>query len=140
MRLADGRIFTVSMQDGVPVVDWTGLIHKFEWPGFKPITFDMPFDGYVSLNIVAGGRHGSAPPVELGSAPAGKQTVQWDGLTRRRLPYARPAASGRRLHLESHRPPGAKLTFRGYACFGGRVPWKSSPGTSGSVTTASRRR
>ncbi len=52
VRLADGRTFNVSMNGGVPTVDWTGLVRKFEWPGFKPVAFSMPMDGYVSLDLL----------------------------------------------------------------------------------------
>ncbi len=127
VRLADGRTFPMTMQGGVPSVDWTGIIHKFEWPGFKPLTFDMPFDGYVSLNIIA--HDGTIARHLLNADPRAKghYTVTWDGLTDAvyRTP-GQPVPAGE-YTWKAIAHPGAKLTFRGYACDGGRVPWDSTP-------------
>ena len=51
VRLADGREFPVRMENGVPTINWNGLIKVETVPGFKPISFTMPQDGYISLNI-----------------------------------------------------------------------------------------
>jgi hypothetical protein len=53
VRLSDGREFAVTMEKGLPVVNWTGLVKTRELAGFKPLEFTMPFDGYVSLNLFA---------------------------------------------------------------------------------------
>ncbi|HEX3135704.1 MAG TPA: hypothetical protein VHX44_19230 [Planctomycetota bacterium] len=53
VRLSDRREFAVALVDGQPKVDWTGLIKQTELAGHKPITFEMPFDGYISLNLFA---------------------------------------------------------------------------------------
>lgn len=127
VRLADSRTFPVTLQDGLPVVDWTGLIRKFEWVGFKPIAFEMPFDGYVSLNILAADGTVARHLLNWDPRTKGQQTVQWDGLTDAvyRTPGVPVPAGDYTWQLLVH--PGAKLTFRGYACYGGRVPWHSSP-------------
>ena len=41
----------MKLDQGRPVVDWTGLIQSKAPKGFKAISFTMPEDGYVSLNI-----------------------------------------------------------------------------------------
>ena len=51
VRLSDAREFPVHMVDHQPAVDWAGLIKSRELPGFETIKFDMPEDGYVSINI-----------------------------------------------------------------------------------------
>jgi hypothetical protein len=126
VRLADNRTFPVTMQDKLPVVDWTGVVKKFSWPGFKPITFTMPFDGVVSLNIIA--PDGTVARHLLNAETRGKgvHTVQWDGLTDAtyRTPGQPVAAGDYTWKALAH--PGAKLTYRGAACIGGRVPWQAA--------------
>ena len=51
VRISDGREFAVSLEEGVPAVDWTGLIKSKELKGFETIELEMPDDGYVSLII-----------------------------------------------------------------------------------------
>ena len=51
VRLGNAREFPVKLEQGRPVVDWTGLIKSKAPQGFKVITFTMPEDGYISLNI-----------------------------------------------------------------------------------------
>lgn len=80
-RLADAREFAVAMADGAPRVDWSGLIQSDAPKGFKEIAFDMPEDGYVSLNLIA--PDGTVARQLLTSAfyTKGRQTVLWDGLS-----------------------------------------------------------
>jgi hypothetical protein len=127
VRLADGRTFRVTMADGRPVVDWTGLIRKFEWPGFKPITFKMPFDGYVSLNIIGPDGVVARHLLNWDQRAKGAHTVQWDGLGDAvyRTP-GEPLPSGD-YSWQAIAHPGAKLTFRGYASSAARVPWNAGP-------------
>jgi hypothetical protein len=127
VRLADGRTFPVSLQGGQPVVDWTGLVRKFEWSGFKPITFTMPFDGVVSLNILAADGTVARHLLNGDGRAKGTYTVQWDGLSDAtfRTPGVPVPAGDYTWKALAH--PGAKLTLRGYASFGGRVPWESGP-------------
>jgi len=127
VRLADTRTFPVSLQNGLPTVDWTGVIRKFEWPGFKPVTFAMPFDGYVSLNLVDSNGVVARHLLNWDQRTKGQSTVQWDGLSDAtyRIPGEPLPAGDYTWKAIAH--PGAKLTFRGYASDGGRVPWESSP-------------
>ena len=123
VRLADGRTFSVTMKDGKPVVDWTGLIRRFEWPGFKPITFEMPFDGYVSLNIIGPDGVVARHLLNWDQRVKGAHTVQWDGLgdAVHRTPGQPLLAGDYTWQAIAH--PGATLTFRGCASSASRVPW-----------------
>lgn len=127
VRLADRRTFNVSMQNGAPVVDWTGVVAKFEWPGFKPIAFDMPLDGYASLNVIAPDGTVARHLLNWDRRTKGPQTVAWDGLSDAtfRTPGQPLPAGNYTWKAIAH--PGAKLTFRGYASYGGRVPWNATP-------------
>ena len=41
----------MRIESGKPVVNWDGLIKSKDLAGIKSIAFEMPFDGYISLNI-----------------------------------------------------------------------------------------
>jgi len=127
VRIADGRTFPVTMSAGVPTVDWTGLVHHFEWPGFKPITFDMPMDGYVSLNLIDSNGTVVRHLLNQDARQKGPVTVQWDGLTDAtyRTPGQPVPAGDYTWKAIAH--PGATLTLRGWASFSGRAPWQATP-------------
>jgi hypothetical protein len=122
-RLADGREFPVTMEKGQPRIDWTGLIKQHELPGFKPIVFTMPEDGYISLNITD--EQGTVVRHLLNCAffTRGKHTVSWDGLT---TPFARkpgkPVQAGN-YRWEAIWHKGLGLRLRGFANNGGNAPW-----------------
>ncbi len=42
----------MRLEGGLPVVDWTGLIKSTELKGFKTISYAMPEDGFISLQII----------------------------------------------------------------------------------------
>ena len=127
VRLADARTFPVTMREGVPAVDWTGLVRRFEWPGFKPITFDMPFDGYVSLNLIDQNGMVVRHLLNQDARQKGPVTVQWDGLTDAtfRIPGQPVPAGDYTWKAIAH--PGATLSLRGWASFSGRAPWQATP-------------
>ncbi len=137
IRLADGREFAVRMEKspeapltGVPVVNWTGLIQSKEIPGFKPLRFDMPFDGYVSLNLFAPDGTVARQLLTCAFYAKGEQEVKWDGLT---TPYWRtpgePVAPGA-YTWKAIAHQGLGLRLRGWACNGGSAPWDSSRTTN----------
>lgn len=146
VHLADGREFPVRLENGTPVVDWSGLDRPKESGGFLPVTFTMPFDGYLSLNLYRADAQASAVPAEepasvaqpppalarhlLNGAyfPKGTHTVQWDGLsdwswTRPGEPVPAGEYTWRAL---AH--PGIGLKLRGWACNSGSTPWDSPDG------------
>jgi len=133
VRLSDGREFAVHMEKspeapltGVPVVNWTGLILSKEIPGFKPLKFNMPFDGYVSLNLFGPDGTVARQLLTCNFYAKGEQEVKWDGLT---TPYWRtpgqPVEPGAYTwRAIAHQ--GIGLRLRGWACNGGSAPWDSS--------------
>ena len=133
VRLSDGREFAVSLEQspaapltGLPAVNWTGLIQSKELPGFKPLTFAMPFDGYVSLNLFAPDGTVARQLLTCGFFAKGDHEVKWDGLT---TPYWRtpgePVEPGvYTWKAIAHK--GIGLRLRGWACNAGSAPWDSS--------------
>lgn len=123
VRIAGGRTFPVTMEKGMPVVNWDGLIQRFAWPGFKKIEFNMPFNGYVSLNILDDKGKVVRHLQNWEQYSKGKHTVEWDGLTDAtfRTP-GNPVPAGN-YSWEAIVHKGVKLTYRGQAGYGGRVPW-----------------
>jgi hypothetical protein len=130
VRLADAREFTVSMANGVPIVDWTGIIKVKELKGFKNITFNMPIDGYISLNIKD--KTGFVVRQLLNSAfyTKGKHTVKWDGLTtiNWRTPGTPVAEGEYQWEAIWHKGIGLKLV--GWAGNSGNAPWDSTPSSN----------
>ena len=127
IRLSDGREFAVTMEAGLPVVNWTGLIQSKELPGFKPLRFAMPLDGYVSLNLFAPDGTVARQLLTCAFFAKGEHEVKWDGLT---TPYWRtpgqPVAPGA-YTWKAIAHKGIGLRLRGWACNGGSAPWDSSP-------------
>jgi hypothetical protein len=126
IRLSDGREFAVKMEAGLPVVNWTGLIQSKELPGFKPIRFAMPFDGYVSLNLFAPDGTVARQLLTCAFFAKGEHEVKWDGLT---TPYWR--TPGQPLEPGAYTwkaiaHQGIGLRLRGWACNAGSAPWDSS--------------
>ena len=81
VRLADAREFPVKLQQGHPVVDWTGLIKSKAPKGFKAISFTMPEDGYISLNIKDQSKQPVCQLLNAAFFTKGTHDVLWDGLT-----------------------------------------------------------
>ncbi len=128
LRLADERELSVSMAGGRPVVDWSPLMQAREIPGFKPIAFEMPFDGHVSLNLRD--KEGTVVRQLLTDHPfsKGRHEVKWDGLP---TPHFRtpgqPLPAGE-YSWEAIAHPRLGLTLRAWVASSG-VPWRAGPGT-----------
>lgn len=127
--MASGDEFKVSMKEGKPVIDWSPLFVKKELPGHKEITFDMPFDGRVSLVI----KNSSGEIVRhlLNDVlyQKGKHTVKWDGLATPmwRTPTDVLPAGKYTWEAIVHKP--FKLTLQGWVdCHG--IPWTSGKNSS----------
>ncbi len=123
VRLADRREFPVHMQNGLPVVDWAGLVKNNLPTGFKPIRFTMPQPGFVSLNLFAPDGTVVRQLLTGQFFEKGEQAVEWDGLTT--PSYHRPgqAASAGEYSWQGfyHGKIGMKL--RGWAGNSGPAPW-----------------
>jgi hypothetical protein len=128
LRLADEREFPVTLVDGRPAVDWSSLVTARELPGFKPLKFDMPFDGHVSLNLRD--QDGMVVRQLLTDHPfaQGHHEVKWDGLpTPQFRTPGQPLPAGN-YTWEALAHPELKLTLRGWAATAG-IPWHAGPGT-----------
>ena len=125
VRLADGREFPVRMQEGGPVVDWTGLIEEEKLPGHIPITFDLEQAGYVTLAIDDAEGNRVRNLVSDRRFGAGRHTVMWDGL--RDKPGLDP---GGPVEPGSYRWKGLvhddlHLVYRGVYHNAGTPPWNN---------------
>lgn len=123
VRLRDGREFAVRLADGVPTVDWTGLVKSREPEGFKPIKFTIEEDGYVSLNLFRS--DGTVARQLLTSAfyPKGAHEVRWDGLGTMSV-----RVPGQPLEVGDYTwgglwQPGVTLALRGWAGSSSTTPW-----------------
>jgi hypothetical protein len=128
VRLADAREFPVTLDHGIPRVNWDGLSKAAAAAGFKPVEFEMPFDGYISLNIK--GPDGEVARQLLNSAfyAKGRHTVEWDGLAN--WSWTRPgeplSAGDYTWSAIAHK--GLGLRLRGWAANGGKAPWDGADG------------
>ena len=128
VRLSDGREFNVRMADGLPVVDWTGLIRVERLRGHKDIEFTMPEDGYVSLHLRDAGGAVVRHLLNAGFRTAGRHVVKWDGLTTPnwRRPGEPVPAGEYTWRAIWHKGLGLRLL--GWAHNAGSTPWDDSSG------------
>ncbi|MDB6030952.1 MAG: hypothetical protein JWM16_1290 [Verrucomicrobiales bacterium] len=128
VRLADAREFSVILEKGVPVVNWTGLIKSETLAGFKPIEFTMPRDGYLSLNVQ--NTDGQVVRQLLNAAffIKGKHTVKWDGLTTPSWTRPGEPVPPGKYQWSALMHTGIGLKLRGWADNGGVAPWDSADG------------
>jgi len=128
VRLSDGRQFTVRLVDGVPTVDWTGLIKARELIGFLPIRLALPGDGFVSVQIVNAEGLVVRQLMAQEFMTKGEHEIKWDGLTTPnwRQPGEPVPAGKYRWRGLWHK--GIGLRLKGWACNGGKAPWDSPDG------------
>ena len=131
LRLADNREFRVSMEGGIPTIDWTGLFEERKIEGFAKIRFTMPDDGYVSLNIRDAQGRVVRQLLTGNFFTRGPHKVLWDGLTN--LSHTRPgevvAAGDYAWDAIWHKGIGLRLV--GWAHNGGKAPFDSPGGNWG---------
>jgi len=134
VRLSDGRQFPVRMEDGVPVVNWDGLIVSKQLKGFITIKFTMPDDGFVSMHLKNSGGVVVRQLLNCAFYAKGDRKVKWDGLATPTpaVPRDRPgkAVSPGRYTVSAIWHKGIGLRFRGFACNGGSAPWDNGPTTN----------
>ncbi len=131
LRLADGRLFSVAMKDGLPVIDWNGLYQEKKLDGFAKIHFNLPEDGYVSLNIKDAGGKVVRQLLTANFFTKGDHEVLWDGLTtmsHRKPGEVLPAG---RYTWEAIWHKGLGLRLVGWACNAGQAPFDSPGGNWG---------
>ena len=131
LRLADTREFAVTLRDGVPAVDWTGLFQERKTEGFAKIALDMPQDGYVSLNIKNADGQVVRQLVNAAFFTRGKHEVLWDGLTN--LSHLRPGevVPAGAYTWEAIYHTGLGLRLVGWADNAGSAPFDSPGGNWG---------
>lgn len=130
VRLADGREFAVTLKQGMPVVDWSGLYQSKELKGFKAINFTMPKDGYISLNIYNADGQVVRQLLNNNFFTRGKHQVWWDGLTTMNWRTPGQTVSAGRYSWKAIWHQDIHLSLLGWADNSGSAPWDSSPTTN----------
>ncbi len=131
LRLSDGRLFKISMQDAVPVVDWSGLYQEKKLAGFAPIHFTMPEDGYVSLNIKNSDGKVVRQLLTANFFGKGDHEVKWDGLTTTNYRQPGEIVPAGEYTWEAIWHKGLGLRLVGWACNAGQTPFDSPGGNWG---------
>jgi len=131
LRLADNREFKVTMEKGVPVIDWTGLFQERKMEGFAKINLEMPQDGYVSLNIKNSEGRVVRQLLNATFLTRGKHEILWDGLTN--MSHLRPGevVEPGAYTWEAIYHTGLGLRLVGWAHNAGRSPFDSPGGNWG---------
>ena len=131
VRLADNREFKVTMQNGVPTVDWTGLFEQKQMEGFAKISLDMPEDGYVSLNIKNAAGQVVRHLLTANFLTKGKHELLWDGLTT--MSHMKPGevVPAGDYTWEAIRHGGLGLRLVGWAHNAGKTPFDYPGGNWG---------
>lgn len=123
IRLADGREFPMKIEAGLPVIDWTGLIKTKTRQGFRTIAFNMPEDGYVSLNIFGADGTVARQLLSCEFLTKGQHEIPWDGLgTLNWRTPGQPVAPGE-YTWEAIWHKGIGLRLVGWAANSGASPW-----------------
>jgi hypothetical protein len=128
VRLADAREFPVKLEQGWLVADWTGLEKARERPGIIPLTFTMPRDGYISLNLKDTNGVVVRQLLNCAFFTQGQHEVKWDGLAT--WSWTRPGepVPPGQYTWSALVHTGIGLKLRGWACNGGGAPWDSADG------------
>jgi hypothetical protein len=131
LKLADKREFAVRMEDGAPVVDWTGLFEAKQIEGFAEIALEMPEDGYVSLNIKNADGQVVRQLLTANFLTKGKHELLWDGLTN--MSHLRPGevVEPGAYTWEAIYHTGIGLRLVGWADNAGKTPFDSPGGNWG---------
>jgi len=132
LRLADNRELPVKLgPDGSPAVDWSRVYATQKMEGFAKITFTMPEDGFVSLNIKNADGQVVRQLLTANFFSKGPHTVLWDGLTN--MSYLKPGevvpAGAYTWNAIWHKGIGARLV--GWADNSGKAPFDSPNGNWG---------
>lgn len=123
VRLSDGREFAIKMENGLPSVNWTGLIKSRELLGFKAIKLMMPQDGYVSVIIKNSDGVVVRQLLNAEFLTKGDHEVKWDGLTSPNWRNPGEPVSRGSYTWSAIYHTGIGLQLKGFACNGGITPW-----------------
>jgi hypothetical protein len=127
VRLADGREFSVTIENGVPIVAWEGLVRDAASLGNKVIAFEMPQDGFVSLIIRSADGTVVRQLVNGQVFKAGQHEVRWDGLTTPTYQTPGDPVPPGEYEWSAIFHTGVGLRLRGFASNAGRTPWDDGP-------------
>jgi len=131
VRLSDGRTFPVTMENGLPTVNWNGLFKEDKLEGFAKIALQLPADGFVSLIVKNTDGQVVRNLLSAKFMTKGPQEVLWDGLS---TPSDRkpgdPVPAGD-YTWEAIWHKGIGLSLVGWACNAGRAPFDSAGGNWG---------
>ena len=131
VRLSDTRTFSVSLEGGIPSVDWTGLFRENRPEGFVKIPLDVPEDGYVSLNVRNADGEVVRHLLTAEFLPKGRHEILWDGLTTPNdREVGRPVEAGS-YTWEAIVRKNIDLELVGWAANAGRAPYDSPGGNWG---------
>jgi hypothetical protein len=132
VRLSDGRTFPVSLDgQGLPEVNWNGLYVENKLEGFKPITLDMPEDGFVSLVIRNADGFVVRNLLNAEFLAKGEHEVLWDGLANQNAKiYGDPVATGEYTWEAIYRK-ALDLKLVGWAANAGSAPYDCPGGNWG---------
>ncbi len=131
LRLADRREFDVSMQDGIPVINWEGLYETKRMEGFVRIPLELPEDGFVSLNIKNAQGQVVRQLLTANSMTRGRHEILWDGLTN--MSHLKPGdvVTAGQYTWEAIQHDGLGLRLVGWADNAGKAPFDSPGGNWG---------
>jgi len=128
VRLADRRTFSVTLRDGAPVVDWSGLSRTRELKGFVPITLDMPADGHLSLQVVDAEGRVARQLLSAEFVTGGSHTFLWDGLSTPNWRQPGDPVPAGEYTWRGLWHKGVSLRLKGWAGNGGSFPWDTADG------------
>ncbi len=131
LRLADNREFKVTMQESLPVVDWTGLFEEKKMEGFARIDLDLAEDGYVSLNIKNAEGQVVRHLLTANFLTKGKQEILWDGLTTMSHMQPGEVVPAGDYSWEAIYHTGIGMRLVGWAHNAGKAPFDSPGGNWG---------
>jgi hypothetical protein len=123
VRLSDGREFAVRMENGLPAVDWTGVIRSRAPDGFKSLRLSLPEDGYVSLNLFRPDGTVARQLLSCAFTTKGEHEVKWDGLTTTSVRRPGEVLPAGEYSWEGIFHTGIGIRLRGWAANSGGSPW-----------------
>jgi len=131
LQLADRREFAVTMRDGRPAIDWTGLFEAKKMEGFAKIALDMPEDGYVSLNIKNAEGRVVRQLLTADFLTRGTHELLWDGLTNKSHLKPGEVVEPGSYTWDAIHHKGLGLRLVGWADNAGKAPFDSPGGNWG---------
>ena len=131
LQLADRREFAVTMRDGRPAIDWTGLFEAKKMEGFAKIALDMPEDGYVSLNIKNAEGRVVRQLLTADFLTRGTHELLWDGLTNKSHLKPGEVVEPGSYTWDAIHHKGIGLRLVGWADNAGKTPFDSPGGNWG---------